>query len=581
MRNLLFLIPTLWCVVLFAQKTQERIVDFNKVKINNNLFYYGNEKTPYTGKCEQFYRNGKKSKEMSISDGKYNGLTTSYYENGQKSYEANYKQGLLDGISSSRYLNGQKKIEFTYKEGKITGNYIKWDYKGNKVFEKDCTLGEQKENGKINISSAKDVLDKRERLIKHIWGVKGLPTSRLVDSVETNIVYTENGKTPYQPLYNASGNLKQIDRYKIFLPNSFVAKVYHFHPIKSINKVFIYHSGHSASFHAEDCKNNNDGVEPGLVIPRLLKEGYDVIAVMMPIAGNEIPIVAIDHSVGKLDLQSDCTIGHNLMFDYLERPYTYFIEDILATVNYLEKNYKFSDIYLMGLSGGGWTTTLYAALDPRIKYSFPVAGSIPSYLRNDGSIGDAEQGYYEEYDPDGLYSIANFEELYVLGSYGENRRQIHILNEFDDCCFYGKTYPHWIDDVKTVMKKLGKGEYDFYLEQDTKTHKVSGIAMDVILSSIKDCKLELINEPPINAVVGKEYHFKPEIASTKVCNADKKLTYSLIIKPTWLSVDGLSGVLTGKPSQSSVGDTLYSCKAVDGHGGFIIRDVRVKVTKED
>lgn len=31
----------------------------------------------------------------------------------------------------------------------------------------------------------------------------------------------------------------------------------------------------------------------------------------------------------------------------------------------------------MGKSGGGWTTTVSAALDPRIRVSFPIAGSIP------------------------------------------------------------------------------------------------------------------------------------------------------------------------------------------------------------
>jgi len=581
MKNLLFLIPTLWCVISCTQKTPERIVNFNKVKNNNDLFYYENEKTPFTGKCELFYQNGNRSKELLIRDGKYDGPTVSFYENGQKSYEAKYKQGILDGSCSSWYLNGQKRIESTYKTGILAGNYIKLDYKGNKVFEKYYTPGEQNENGKINISSEKDVIAKRERLIKHIWGEKGLLSDRLVDNVETNIVFTtKDGETPYQTLYNASGNLKQIDRYKIFLPNSFVSNVYHFRPVKSINKVFLYHAGHDpGGFHSED-KGNNDGIEPGLVIPRLLKEGYDVIGFMMPLFGNDIPSVEIDNNVGKINFPAGSIKGHNLMFDYLELPYTYFMEPILATVNYLEKNYEFSDIYLMGLSGGGWATTLYAALDPRIKFSFPVAGSIPNYLRYDGDIGDAEQGYYEEYDPGGLYSIANYEELYLLGSYGENRQQIQILNEFDNCCFQGKRYPYWIDNVKAVLNKLGKGEYDFYLEQDTKTHKVSKIAMDVILASIKDCRLELIHEPPVIAIAGEEYYFKPEIKSTKACKPVKNLIYSLIIKPTWLSIDSLSGVLAGKPYQANGGDTLYSYKAVDGYGGFIIKDVRVIVTKE-
>ena len=42
---------------------------------------------------------------------------------------------------------------------------------------------------------------------------------------------------------------------------------------------------------------------------------------------------------------------------------------------------------MAGLSGGGWTTTLYAAIDPSIRYSFPVAGTIPLYLRTGDRSG--------------------------------------------------------------------------------------------------------------------------------------------------------------------------------------------------
>src|SRR5665647_1899522 len=107
MKFFLFLISTLWCFISYTQKTPERIVNFNEVKINNNLFYYENEKTPYTGKCELFYQNGNKSEELSIRDGKYNGPTVSFYENGKKSHEVNYKQGIPDGrcLSSVSYTH--------------------------------------------------------------------------------------------------------------------------------------------------------------------------------------------------------------------------------------------------------------------------------------------------------------------------------------------------------------------------------------------------------------------------------------------------------------------------------------------
>ena len=54
----------------------------------------------------------------------------------------------------------------------------------------------------------------------------------------------------------------------------------------------------------------------------------------------------------------------------------YFVEPLHLTVNYaLSLGYK--RVVMMGKSGGGWTTTVCAALDPRIHVSFPIAGSIP------------------------------------------------------------------------------------------------------------------------------------------------------------------------------------------------------------
>src|ERR1041385_7687309 len=84
---------------------------------------------------------------------------------------------------------------------------------------------------------------------------------------------------------------------------------------------------------------------------------------------------------------------------------------------------------MVGLSGGGWTTTLYAAIDPRIRKSFPVAGSIPLYLYSDHYQTDAEQSRPE------LYSLAGYPDLYVLGSSGIGRKQVQILNHSDSCCF--------------------------------------------------------------------------------------------------------------------------------------------------
>ena len=91
-------------------------------------------------------------------------------------------------------------------------------------------------------------------------------------------------------------------------------------------------------------------------------------------------------------------------------PLKFFLEPVAISLNALSERYK--EIHMVGLSGGGWTTTLYAAVDPRIRYSFPVAGTIPLYLRTGGSVGDKEQ-YLEEF-----YRLAGYPDLYLLGASG-------------------------------------------------------------------------------------------------------------------------------------------------------------------
>jgi hypothetical protein len=91
---------------------------------------------------------------------------------------------------------------------------------------------------------------------------------------------------------------------------------------------------------------------------------------------------------------------HNTMLSQSVRtgsPLKWFLEPIAVSLNYLRTKSAadgfphYQEYDFVGLSGGGWTVTVYAAIDPSIKVSIPVAGSIPLYLRSGGSIGDAEQ----------------------------------------------------------------------------------------------------------------------------------------------------------------------------------------------
>jgi cephalosporin-C deacetylase-like acetyl esterase len=216
----------------------------------------------------------------------------------------------------------------------------------------------------------------------------------------------------------------------------------------------IYHQGH---------ENELDLSRP--VVEFFLAKGYRVLTLCMPLfCENNISTVELPR-FGLMQINN-----HDKMA-FLDRPFHYFFEPITLCLNYIEKQYKPSLISMTGLSGGGWTTTVYAAIDSRIKYSFPVAGSLPISLRQSRDWGDFEQTYPS------LYEIANYYELYTIGA--SNGKQVQILNKFDSCCFALDNIPGYVKEVDKKAR-LFFGTFSFYLDDSHHEHTLSSSAMKVI-----------------------------------------------------------------------------------------------------
>ena len=160
-----------------------------------------------------------------------------------------------------------------------------------------------------------------------------------------------------------------------------------------IQKPIILHQGHQGGL--------GDGIAE--MANALLDKGHEVVLMQMPMVG-------WNHGSGPYTFRSfgqrlRGVDEHNRLFDDRDSlplpPMTYFIEPVIAMINFLVSDRGEEGVGMVGLSGGGWTTHVVAAVDPRISESFPVAGSYPLYLRPyyRGSTGDAEQidpGLYVE-----------------------------------------------------------------------------------------------------------------------------------------------------------------------------------------
>ncbi len=320
----------------------------------------------------------------------------------------------------------------------------------NTHFQKDV-------NSLIHIKTIDDISKLKNNLIDFIWSGDEFPNSKLPNSVKTDISNS---------LYDDFVNLERIDQIDVVMDFGVNSISYLFVPESSNNKLIIYHQGHAGDF-----SKGKDTIQ------FFLKKNYTVLAFSMPLLGmNNQPILEIPN-VGTIKLTSH----EHLRF--IESPHfspiKFFVEPIAVSLNYLDENYDFSSYDMIGISGGGWTTTLYPAIDDRISQSYSIAGSVPIYLR---SIPQ-NYGDYEQWLPE-LYQIANYLDLYIMNSYGDDRKFVQIFNKYDSCCFSGELYKSYENEIQESISQLKKGHFDIYLDDSHKTHKISESTLKNIFDSM-------------------------------------------------------------------------------------------------
>ncbi len=249
------------------------------------------------------------------------------------------------------------------------------------------------------------------------------------------------------PLYVGMKNLIKIDRLKVPISPYFKPEFTHFQPKKSNGRLVLYHNGYASTYHAQWRH-----------IQRLVEKGYAVMAFDM--FGYGGAIAGIDWKTLK----------------YPMRP---FFEPVVVALNYATTNFRYKSIDMIGLSAGGWITAVVAALDDRIRRSYPVSGVYPMYLRNP----EREVAEPQLYKP--MLKAASYLDMFVLASLGEGRRQVQIFNQYDRCCFrnrFGKLYEK---AVQETVRSIGPGDFRVIIDTTHARHKISRYAFEAILKDIE------------------------------------------------------------------------------------------------
>ena len=332
---------------------------------------------------------------------------------------------------------------------------------GQKAIETNQFLNQADIDSLIKIDDKSDIDQKRNFLTEFFWDVGSL--QRVIDKSPLPQVEYDISDSRYSDFQN----LNRIDKLTVEMEYGINSISYLFIPEVSNEKLILYHQGHGGDFIL--------GQE---TIQFFLNRDFTVLASTMPLVGmNNQPIVEID-GFGKIKLISHEQL--NLLKTNGFNPMRLFIDPIQINLTFLHKEYAFQQYSIIGISGGGWTTVIYSAIDERISDSFSVAGSMPFYLRvNDRDIGDYEQTNID------LYQNVNYLELYVLSAYGDGRKHIQIFNKNDPCCFSGNGYETYEFVIKDKISQLGKGNFQIFIDDTHNEHKISDTALEYIAKNIR------------------------------------------------------------------------------------------------
>lgn len=328
----------------------------------------------------------------------------------------------------------------------------------------------------ITLSSPTDVTSRRAALINVMYGVSTLPT--------TLAVVTQGVSNPYG---STLPNVARVDQYVASMSNG-QTNISNLYLAASPNnrRLVILNMGHQ-----ETCVWPSFASQYGTtpMLQALLSAGYSIFAMNMPACGDSSSHIALFTSYGSAAMQ-------------------YYLEPAAQAMNYWDTHKSFSRYDFIGLSGGGWTGAVLAAVDPRVTVAVLVSGSMPgvefccwaspSGNQQDGSTGGSEGSWTP------FYTISGYLDQYLMGALGPNRREVQVLNAGDDCCFgpaqwtaiysgnhggldwWSYLASYWAT-LATAQHAVSPSRYALLVDRASTTHQISawsqGIAMNVLANA--------------------------------------------------------------------------------------------------
>lgn len=344
------------------------------------------------------------------------------------------------------------------------------------------------------ISSPAAVPALRTSLKQKIWGISGaLPTANPSPG-ETTRATTYFGQTPasttwlvnyyayggvYNPIYGAnSGGIVMRSHLSKFTGSTCL---------------LIVNGGHGEGFFPSSPTpffTNKPEPETQAMVRRFVAAGCDVLMSSMPMTGeNEFSNEYLGYPVGPQVVNYPNFDAHLLLGTSSIHappagkgtPLQYFLGAPMASLNYALSLRSYDKVISTGISGGGWTTTMLAALEPRITHSYAVAGSVPFAHRG-------EQGDWEQYGGMAALDYIDYSDLYLMGMIDDaglpTRKARLLYNGKDECCFKSASVGAWAGGLKHRAKAEGFGDLRIVIDPDKVRHAIHSTHVSFMLSDL-------------------------------------------------------------------------------------------------
>lgn len=319
----------------------------------------------------------------------------------------------------------------------------------------------------IDITAVGDIATKRAALINYVFNGNGLPTD---DTPTTDAAHAAGSLfadsiaafTGYDSITKQTWVTQDVDGF------DWTQTTYHLIKNTATKCVFV-------------CRGHGSELYATTVINQLLAAGFSVMY-------SGMPVTLTDNIEANPTVTGTGVSAHNaIKTGGLDRvgycPLELFFYDKICSLNYLDTNFSYSEYFITGCSGGGWTTSLLMAMTERFSRGVHVRGIKPPYFYSGffvttqlGSLTVTDEVIstardYEQYAgntasgvrvEEFYFNTCTFFDLFIMAGSG-NRVNHYTHHAADSCCHNKFTFNLWKDYFKTYTNALGSG-YDLTLE---------------------------------------------------------------------------------------------------------------------